>query len=195
MSDTTREALAAAIDLHHDALSEDELIDGIAASMLLTDAMIQSGVQGDTGVYVVHEDDVVVLARDALVAILASDWLSAHVAAVVAERTSEFQRLLDITYGERDEARERAACMERSRDNVLEVAERDRSDARLAVAGERERIARAREWIVACVDPAVVGVDRKRAMLDHLHPLTPGPVPDDLSTIARTSTEGGETGE
>jgi hypothetical protein len=43
------DALIDAIDMHHEALAED--------------------VKGDTGVYVVHEDDVEVLARDALATI------------------------------------------------------------------------------------------------------------------------------
>jgi hypothetical protein len=63
------DALIDAIDMHHEALAEDVLVEQIAASMLLTDAMTPSGAKGDTGVYVVHEDDVEVLARDALATI------------------------------------------------------------------------------------------------------------------------------
>jgi hypothetical protein len=64
------DALIDAIDLHHEALAEDVLVEQIAASMLMTDAMTPSGA---AGVYVVHEDDVEVLARDALATIAAHD--------------------------------------------------------------------------------------------------------------------------
>lgn len=54
-----------------------------------------------------------------------------------------------------------------------------RAGALREAEGDKERIARARAWIVTCVDPSEVGFGRKQAMLDYLDG---GTSPGDISS-------------
>lgn len=67
-----------------------------------------------------------------------------------------------------DELAKRAMEVYDRDQRFIRELQRERAEARAEVERLQDQLAAARQWIVNCVDPAVVGLNAKQRMLDAL---------------------------